>query len=111
MLTLKGNNMAVQLDTMEGVVEHGARIFESVEKDLLAVHKKTLDKLIPLLEQANKLGMMGALETGRLTGMAMEAAGHVGTAYRIALEAHKICTDIAIKNEVDPPRPFGGGDR
>lgn len=108
MLTLKGQPMAVQLDTMEGVVEHGARIFESIEKDLDKLYENVL-KMQKVLDAAGSLAMMGGLEKGLLKGQMKEAAGHIGTATRIVFEAHRRCTDIAIKHEVDIPVVMDGG--
>lgn len=108
MLTLKGNNMAVQLDTMEGIVEHGARIFESVEKDLDKLHENIL-KMQKVLDAAGSLLMIGGLEKGLLKGQMKEAAGHIGAATRIVFEAHRRCTDIAIKHGVDIPVAMDGG--
>lgn len=108
MLTLKGNDMAVQLDTMEGVVEHGARIFESIEKDADKLHANIL-KMEKVLDAASSLLMMGGLEKGLLKGQMKEAAGHIGAASRIIFEAHRRCTDIAIRHEVDIPVAMDGG--
>lgn len=102
--------MPVDLSTMEKTVEHGARVFDSIEPDLEKVHARVL-KLVEVINAARGHGMMGALATGKLRGQAQAAAGKVAEAIRDVYQLHRDLTDIAIEHNVDIPTTRDGGGR
>lgn len=102
--------MAADMDTPQAAVEHGARIFDSIEPDLETLHRRTLS-LLKVIEAGHGFNLMGALEFGALKGAAMSAAGDIGNALEKVYGLHRRLTDIAIRHDIDIPTTRGGGDR
>lgn len=98
------------LDTMNGCVEEGAEVFAQIEARTQKAQQWAM-KLVPIFEAANGLGMMGALQTGKMKAQAREIAGLAAQAERLTWELHREATDIAIANGVDLPVIAGGGSR
>jgi hypothetical protein len=95
---------------MEKAVEHGARIFDSVEPNLEKAHDRLL-KIVAVIDAGHSLGMMGALAKGRLRGQAQAAAGKIAEAIEATYRLHRELTDIAIAHNVDIPTTRDGGGR
>jgi len=104
------NDMTMAPGTKEGCVEEGVALFAAVETRLQKAQEKALD-LVPIFEAANHLAMMGTLQTGKMKAKARAIAGLAAQAEMLAWELHREATDIAIKNNVDPPHTEGGGPR
>lgn len=99
--------MAQEFDNVNDVVEAGARIFESVEADLIQVHGR-IEKLVPVIAAGNRFALYGGLASGAYAGAALTAAGKVGEALKELYELHGKLTKHCQDAGVDIPDRDGG---
>lgn len=102
----------MSLSTPEGCVTAGVELFAKAEVKVQQAQKAML-QLVDVLEAGNQLLMleMGNLKTGLMKAKAKAAAGFLAQGEALIWELHRMATDIAIANDLDPPHSESGPGR